>query len=429
LIFIYNLLLLFLIILFSPFILIGIIINPKWRKDVLERFCIYDKEPAVEGKKTIWFHTASVGEIQALIPVLKELKNICEGYEFVITTTSINGKNKIKKELNDLILFSCFVPVDLYFFTDYFIRKIKPQLVVFIETELWPNLINNIYLKKVPLVLMNGRISEKSFIFYRVFSFIFAVILQKFMFIIVQSEKMAKRFISIGKLDNHKIIVLPNTKFSIEGNLKYKYLISKEKNKKIIIAGSIREGEEELIIKSFFNLKDKAILIVAPRYLKRVNNIIQILNKYNLKYELWTNLNECNKILDCEVVILNTIGELTHFYSMGDIAIVGGGFKNFGGHNPIEPAFYGLPVIVGKNMFNFEDTTNRLVTGGGTFVVEADVTEMTNILKLLVYNENERISKGYNNKKVVENFKSSAETTALLIKEILVDKKLYEEQK
>lgn len=426
---IYNLLLLFLIILFSPFILIGVIINPKWRKDILERFCIYDKEIKVGGKKIIWFHAASVGEIQALIPVLKELKNICEEYEFVITTTSINGKNKIKKELNDLILFSCFVPVDLFFFTDYFIRKINPQLGVFIETELWPNLINNIYSKKIPLVLMNGRISEKSFVFYRVFSFMFAGILQKFMFIVVQSEKMAKRFISIGKLNNQKIIVLPNTKFSVEGNLNSKYLISKEKNKKIIIAGSIREGEEELIIKSFFDLKDRAILIIAPRYLKRVNNIIQILNKYNLKFELWTNLNECNKILDYEVVVLNTIGELTHFYSMGDIAIVGGGFKNFGGHNPIEPAFYGLPVIVGKNMFNFEDTTNRLVKGEGTFMAEAEAKKITNILKVLVYNEDERISKGYNNKKIVENFKSSAGTTALLIKEILVDKKLYEEQR
>lgn len=426
-IFFYNLIFILLLIVFSPFILIGVIINKKWREDILERFCIYNNKISFKDKKIIWFHAASVGEVQALVPILKELKNICYDYDFVVTTTSINGKNKIKKEIGGLILFYSFIPLDLYFFTDYFIRKINPSMVVFIETEFWPNLADNIYNKKIPLLLVNGRISNKSYVFYKIFSFLFGAMLKKFSLIIVQSEKMAKRFISISELNERKIIILPNTKFSIEENVKSKYIITLQKNKKIIIAGSIREGEEELIIKSFVGLKDKSILIIAPRYLKRVDEIKNIIKKHNLKYELWTNLNECNKILDYETIILNTIGELTNFYSIGDIAIVGGGFKKFGGHNPIEPASFGLPVIIGENMYNFEDTSEKLASEGGTIKVETESEKLFFALKDLIENEDLRRSKGEKNKKTVENFKSSADTTALLIKEVLIDKKLREE--
>jgi 3-deoxy-D-manno-octulosonic-acid transferase len=233
---------------------------------------------------------------------------------------------------------------------------------------------------------------------------------------------MAKRFISIGGLKKEKVIILPNTKFSISENSKSRYIISKEKDKKIIIAGSIREGEEELIVKSFLDLKEKSMLVIAPRYLKRVNEIINIAKKYDLKYELWTNINECNKILDYEIVILDTIGELTNFYSIGDIAITGGGFKNFGGHNPVEPASFGLPVITGVNMYNFEDTIDRLTKGGGTIKVDYDYNKLYNILKQLLEDDNLRITMGEKNKRVIENYKFSADTTALLIKEILLDK-------
>ncbi len=199
------------------------------------------------------------------------------------------------------------------------------------------------------------------------------------------------------------------------------------KNKRIIIAGSIREGEEEMVIESFYRLKDKAILIIAPRYLQRVKEIEKIIKRYNLNFQLWTNLNECNKIMDYEVIILNTIGELSNFYSIGDIAIVGGGFKNFGGHNPIEPASAGLPVITGENMYNFEDTTERLIRGGGTVKIKANPEKMFLVLKELLDNEDLRKLKGEKNKKVIENFKYSADTTALLIKEVIIDRKLNKE--
>ncbi len=426
-IFIYNFLFVFLILFFLPFVLFGLAINKKWRIDMLERFCIYKNKIEFKDRKIIWFHAASVGEIQALIPILKEMKNIHDEYDFVVTTTSINGKKKIKNDLGELVDFYCLAPADIFFFTNYFINKINPEMVVFVETEFWPNLINNIYNKKIPLLLINGRISEKSYMLYKTFSFLFETILKKFLLITVQSEKMAKRFMAVGKLNNQKIIVLPNTKFSVQENFKSIYIISEQKSKKIIVAGSIREGEEELIIKSFLDLKDKAILIIAPRYLKRVGKIIKIAIKNNLKYALWTNLNECNKILEYDIVVLNTIGELTNFYSIGDIAIIGGGFRNFGGHNPVEPASFGLPVITGENMYNFEDTIERLVKGGGAIKADSDYNKIQNVLKEMIENDNLRIAMGQKNKKVIENYKSSADTTALLIKEILTDKKSYKE--
>ncbi len=231
--FIYNILLVVIILIFFPFILIGIIVNKKWRVDIFERFCIYKENVSFEGRKIIWFHAASVGEIQALIPILKELKNISNGYDFVVTTTSINGKKMINKELGNSLLFYCFLPVDLYFFTNYFLKRVDPVIVVFIETEFWPNLVNNIYERNVPLLLVNGRISEKSFKFYKIFSFIFSDMLNKFSLIVVQSEKMSKRFISIGGIDKQKIVILPNTKFSINQSIKDKYSIPVNKNKRM----------------------------------------------------------------------------------------------------------------------------------------------------------------------------------------------------
>ncbi|MBP7792714.1 MAG: hypothetical protein KA120_06605 [Candidatus Goldbacteria bacterium] len=427
-IFFYNFILSILIIAFSPLILTGIIINKKWREDIQERFCIYKNMPSFGNKKTIWFHAASVGEVQALTPVLKELKNICGDFDFVVTTTSINGKNKIKKDLSDVVSFYSLIPVDLYFFTDFFIKRINPRMAIFIETEFWPNLINNLYARKVPMLLINGRISEKSYAFYKTFSFLFGSMLNKFLLIIVQSEKMFKRFVSIGKISGHKMIILPNTKYSVDQNVKSKYNITINRNKKIIVAGSIREGEEELVINAFYGLKDRSVLIIAPRRLKRVKTITKILKSRNLKYELWTNLNDCNKITDYEVVVLNTMGELMHFYSIGDVAIVGGGFKKYGGHNPMEPAGLGLPVIMGMNVYNFEDTSEKLTKEGGSIKVESDPDKLYAVLKDVVENEDLRKSMGEKNRKVIENFRPSADTTALLIKEMILDKKLYEEK-
>jgi len=132
--------------------------------------------------------------------------------------------------------------------------------------------------------------------------------------------------------------------------------------------------------------------------------------------------------MDYEIVILNTVGELTFFYSIGDIAIVGGGFKNFGGHNLLEPACFGLPVIIGENMYNFEDTSDRLVREGGAIMIKSDPEKLFLTLKELIDNEELIKQKGEKNRKVLENFKSSADTTALLIKEIIIDRKLNKEQ-
>jgi 3-deoxy-D-manno-octulosonic-acid transferase len=351
------------------------------------------------------------------------MRNLKKDHEIVITSTSINGRKKIQKELAADILYSCLLPLDLGVFTDGFIKKINPEIVVIVETELWPNLISGLNAKKIPIVLMNGRISVKSFSFYRAFKLFFGPLLEKFSLLIMQSEKMARRAAAIGVKDV-KTLILGNTKFSSgDADAAQKTVkLADKKGKKIIIAGSIREGEEEIITGAFAELKGmNCVLIIAPRRLNRVKMISGLIEKQGLKYALWSELKDKNTVPDYDAVIVNTIGDLSYIYGIGDIAIIGGGFKNYGGHNPMEPAAAGLPIIMGKNMFNFEDTADRFVKGGGAAAVEPLPEAVAAAIKDILANEGAAGYKGEKNKSIIEKFRASAGVTAVIINEVMIE--------
>lgn len=167
-IFVYNAVLYPLFFMLLPLLFIWSLFDKKWRTDLAERFGSVDGEQLAKlaGKKVIWFHAASVGEVQALAPVAREMKALKKDHEIVITSTSINGKKKIQKELQDLAVFSSLLPFDIGVFMDPFIGRIKPEIVVFVETELWPNFISSLSRRGIPMILINGRLSIKSFRLY-----------------------------------------------------------------------------------------------------------------------------------------------------------------------------------------------------------------------------------------------------------------------
>jgi 3-deoxy-D-manno-octulosonic-acid transferase len=421
----YNIILYPVFIFLLPLIILGVIFDKKWRVDLYQRFGIMKKQDRenLAGKKIIWFHAASVGEVQAMAPVVREMKNLKKGYEIVITSTSINGRKKIQKELAGEILYSCLLPLDLGIFMDGFIKKINPEIVIIVETEFWPNLISGLRAANIPLILMNGRISVKSFTLYRFFGFFFGPLLEKFSLLIMQSEKMVKRANAMG-VKTAKTIILGNTKFSSdEGEARNRIIkLADKKGSKIVVAGSIREGEEEIITAAFMELKDfKCVLIIAPRRLNRVNIIAQMLKKYGLKHILWSELPDKNAIPEYDAVIVNTMGDLSYIYGIGDIAIIGGGFKKFGGHNPMEPAAAGLPIIMGKNMYNFEDTADRFVRGGGASRVESTAAAVAAAIKEILVNDGSAGYKGAKNKSIIEKFRASAAATAVIINEVMIE--------
>lgn len=423
--FVYNLILNLLILIIIPFLPFVLLFGKKFRRGFLQRLGFMDKETlnGIKGKNIIWFHAASVGETQALIPVINEFMNINDSVHVVITTTSINGRNKMKEIMKDRALYVCLLPLDLNFIIGPFIKKINPKMAVVVETELWPNLMDRLYAMKIPSALINGRISQKSYSFYRFFKRFFSAVIEKFTVLMMQSEKMVVRLRMMG-VRRDKMIMIRNTKYSAGGETETqkKIAIPKSENRKIVVAGSIRKGEEYTVIKGFKkSLLGKACLIIAPRHLDRVEIAEQILDAENMTHVRWTEVQNYKAVLFYDAIVVNTIGELQYIYKSGDYAIIGGGFKPFGGHNPMEAALNSLPVIMGRNMFNFEDTSQRFVKAGGAFMIDDSPEQLAEKLNFLYDNPDKAMDMGRKGKEAIEAFKGTAATTALIINEILLE--------
>jgi 3-deoxy-D-manno-octulosonic-acid transferase len=424
-IFLYNLIFTLLLIIASPVLIIILAFNRKWSEGIEERFSI--RFPGVPGrftgKKVVWFHAASAGEVQALVPVIKEFKIMNASVELVVTTTSLNGRKKIEKELAGVIAGAALMPVDIAFIINPFIDSLAPEALVIVETELWPNMLSYTSKSGAAIIMINGRISIKSFRLYYAMRFFFKKVLSVFDVLIVQSEKMVKRLSRLG-VAKSKLIIMNNTKYSFEANSVSLEALSKidKKGKKIVIAGSIREGEEELVIDGFIRakIKDK-LLILAPRHLKRGPVAAELLGSKGLKFCMWSLLADKSGIIDYDAVIVDTIGELSYIYTIGDVAVIGGGFKEYGGHNPMEAAVAGLPLIMGKNMYNFEDTADKFLKEGGAYRAET-AEELGAKLTELLSNEGMRSYNGEKNRRIIEKFRGSAATTAMLVNEILLDR-------
>ncbi len=429
---IYNILIYIILMILLPFIILFFVFNKKWRTGASQRLGIIKNQDIekLRGKKVLWFHAASVGEVQAVIPVIKEIKKINPEYDIMATTTSLNGQMKITSETGLEINYTALFPLDINLITWNFLKKTNPFGIVVVETEIWPNLLY--YAKKlnIPVIMVNGRLSNKSFKLYHAFGLFFKYILDKMVFFVMQSEKMKIRLESLG-IKEEKITILSNTKYSagITG-IGTKKINMDKKGKKFIVAGSIRKGEEKLIIDAFKSVKSSEnVLIIAPRHMERVKFIINLLKKGGVNYILWDEVEDYNIITNYEAVLINTIGDLPYLYDISDIAIIGGGFKKYGGHNPIEAAADGLPIIMGKYMYNFEDTADRLTSDGGAYRVESTPEDISSKLSILLKNEMLRQSMGDKNKAVVERFKGSALKTAKIVDRIISTYKIINENK
>ena len=232
---------------------------------------------------------------------------------------------------------------------------------------------------------------------------------------------MVRRLRLIG-VKSKKIMVMNNVKYSIDSRAEAPFEISKGSGA-VVVAGSIRSGEEEIVIDGFIESVDKkAVLVIAPRHLRRVGKIKKILSKRDVPYSLWSSVKQFGALPEGGAVIVDTIGDLSKIYLMGTVAIIGGGFVRSGGHNPMEAAVAGLPMIFGPNMFNFEDTADKFVREGGAFVA-ANADDIAVVLSKLLSDTDECVKLGRENALIIEKLCGSAETTAMIINEILLDVK------
>ena len=319
---------------------------PGW-KEKLGKFHAPDL-----GDKVIMFHGVSVGEVIALENLIKKTKETFPEYKIVLTTGTKTGQEIAHKKFDNVADFITYFPFDITICVELFLKKIKPSIVLIAETELWPTFAAYCHNKNIPLFVINGRISDSTFKSYRFIKGFFKEIFKNYTAILTQSEEDKEKFIKIGAPEN-KTKVMKNLKFDVK-KIDSDIEIGKG-NSRIIIAGSTHKGEDEIILSSFVKLKKEFSdikLLLAPRHLTRINNVEELVKNTELTYGFRS---KQDNFRDKDIIILDTLGELSKMYQICDFAFIGGSFNKTGGHNPLEAVVYNKPAITGPSIHNFRD--------------------------------------------------------------------------
>ncbi|MDA9629880.1 3-deoxy-D-manno-octulosonic acid transferase, partial [Candidatus Pelagibacter sp.] len=343
-----------LIFLFSPIIIFVRLLKKKESvKRFKEKFCIFSKKRGFG--KLLWFHGASVGEIQSIIPLLEKFEKEKKINKILLTSNTLSS-SKIIKKLKFKKVTHQFFPIDTNFFSKKFINYWKPSAAFFIDSEIWPNMITNLHKKKIPISLINARITKKTFNKWQIISSFSKNIFCK-IDMSLPSNNISKYYLK--KLGANKIKLIGNLKFSQSENEK---ISISNKIKKIITsrktwcASSTHHGEEKLCGLAHIKLKKEhknLLTIIIPRHVERTTSIKSELEKLDLKVQL----HEPERIINSnvDIYIVNSYGKTKSFYSCCKNIFLGGSIINHGGQNPLEATRYGCNILHGPNIKNFEE--------------------------------------------------------------------------
>lgn len=344
--------------------------------------------------RPIWIHAVSVGEAIAIKELLVQLRQAYPGKKLVISTVTATG-NKIAQGLIQPGDFLTYLPLDFSFIVKHVLKKINPCMFIIAETEIWPNLITCLDKLRIPVVTVNGRISDSSYAGYRLIKFLIQPILRMVKQFCVQSDLDALRLAGLG-VDKEKIQVTGNVKFDINLNLPpgldvlaYRAKLWLGQFDKLLVCGSTHPGEEEIIFSAyqelllgFPNLK----LLIAPRHPERSAKVSRLAAKRGFVPMFISSISTaCPTCMNSPVFILDTIGELLNYYSAADIVFVGGSMVKKGGHNILEPASLKKPVIFGPHMFNFRVISELFLANQAALRV-ANSHELANRVKEILNN-------------------------------------------
>jgi len=337
----------------------------------------------------IWCHAVSVGEVMAVKPIIEKLHHLEPKRPILLSTTTNTGMETAKKHLSSFAqLF--FFPFDLLPLPLIALRRLKPAILCLVETELWPNLIFWARLLRIPIVLVNGRISDNSFVSLRALRFFFAPFLRQ-IHLLMQSERDAQRVRICG---GREVLVLGNTKFDQVLGIKdparlekLRTILGIEENEEVFLAGSTHPGEEEKVLQVFWEARlfhPDLRLIVAPRHPERVPQIEALLTKQGFAYIRRSALPTSN-LGSKPIILIDTVGELSTLYGVSTVSFVGGSLVPIGGHNILEPLVWGKPVLFGPYMNNFRDIA-QLAEREGVGIMVKNGKELGEKLKFLLEN-------------------------------------------
>jgi len=381
---------------------------------------------SLSGKEAIWIHAVSVGEANSTQPLVKALIEKYPDNEIIISTVTPTGNERAKSIAQGRARV-IYLPLDLSFIIKKAIRLIKPKVFIIVETELWPNLLSCLNKNNIPVIFINGRISEKSYRGYLFGKWFIRRLIEKVRFFMMQSEADAKRIIELGA-NRESVKIIGNTKFDIietiadvkEDQTLIKKIFTINDNDLIICAGSTHYPEESILIKVYSKLKNEfknLKLILVPRHTKRADYIRQLVAENNLTFTSYSKpLGEAAPGAD--VLILDIMGKLKAAYSLADVCFVGGTLAEIGGHNLIEPAIFSKPIIIGSHVDNCRYLAESLLEANGAIMIKSEA-DLADKMKDFLLQPSLNKEVGENSHKCLMNLKGATNRAMSFLEEVI----------
>ena len=371
----------------------------------------------------IWLHAVSVGEVIAAVPLVKKLKSQYPQYPIVITTMTVTGAERVDALFDDSIQ-HCFVPYDLPRAIERFLTIKKPKILIIMETEIWPNLLHVCQAKQLPVLLANARLSARSLRGYQKIRCWMRSILNSFQAIAAQTKDDANRFAALGAT-SQQLVVTGSVKFDMvipESNFQQAHVFRQRwgEMRPVWIAASTHEGEEDSILKAahlILKALPNALLLWVPRHPERFTKIAAAAKRQGLNVALRSEDTAISATT--HIVVGDSMGELFAYYASADVVFVGGSLISLGGHNLLEPAMLGLPVLTGPHIFNFNEIF-RLLQEADALRVVTDAKSLANTVLQLLQDSALRTQLGSHGQQVVQQNQGAVDRHMALIDKLLM---------
>jgi 3-deoxy-D-manno-octulosonic-acid transferase len=405
-----------LLLLAAPVILAILLAKPRCRRGLLERFGLSAPRVRTDGRPLIWMHAVSLGEVVAIAPLVRELHRRHPDYRFAVSTATETGRDAVEQRLTG-IAEHLYAPLDFPWSVSRTIDRLQPALYVFIETELWPNLLRRLARQGVPTIMVNGRLSTKSYGRQRrpPIRWLYERILPSLRLCLMQSDRDVERIISLGA-DPRSVVRTGNIKFDQPLPVPDRKLTRADlglaAETPLLVAGSTHAVEEEIVVEAYMAVLARhpsAQLLLAPRHIERADAVEAMVRDRGLTVRRRT-ATQAPPSLRPQVVILDSRGELAAVYEQATVAFVGGTLVPIGGHNLLEPAFWAKPVLFGPYTDHCVEIANLFVQAGGGCRVST-VEELAATLARLFDQHEECVRMGQAAQRMVRENQGALEAT------------------
>jgi 3-deoxy-D-manno-octulosonic-acid transferase len=378
-----------------PYFALKSLRTTRYRAGLSQRFGYIPDEAlaALQGARPLWLHAVSVGEVIAAVPLVNALRRRFPQLPILVSTVTETGQTMAREKM---AADACvYFPLDYPRVVHHVVGRVQPRLFLMVETEIWPNFLRELARQQIPAMLVNGRISPRSFHGYRRLQPFMRRVLQSITTFGMQTKLDAERIIGIGA-DPSRVQITGNIKYDLpltplsraeEQTLRDDLGIGKAP---VFMAGSTHRGEEELVIAAYLQARAQVPtlrLLLAPRHLDRLDEIEALLRKHQLTARRRSHSSLLSHGIEASVLLLDTIGELAKIYSVGTVVFVGGSFAPIGGHNVLEPAAHRKPILFGPHMHNFHQIAAALLETGGALHVQTPETLGAHVSMLLQHPE------------------------------------------